>query len=105
MARPAVDLQFAFHVEFIEIPKAEEAQFDAGIFLLLQWLESARSLEVAHEPVDIGCHRDAGGVRASFFPVAHPAQGKRTSPAGGLHAWVIGHDGSVQRMALVDWRA
>jgi hypothetical protein len=47
MARPAVEFDVAFQIEFVEISEEEDIQFDAGICLLLQWIKKAINISEA----------------------------------------------------------
>ena len=104
MARQALKVQL--EVEYVSIPKDRVGPWRAGISLLLQLLKEELAIcmaEVSHEAV-VGAIRDDHRTGTSLFPLADIAQRKRTSTAGSIHAWVIGNDGSVHRMALADWR-
>ena len=97
MKKRAVEV--VLHVEYIPLPVEREASWRAGLSLLLQFMEIGRN-------ESLGAGRDGNDLRIgnALFPLANIAQRKRTAKTGGLHAWVIGHGGSVHRMALADWR-
>ena len=100
-------LEMKFDVEYVPVPEDRLGAWRAGLSLLLQLFQEERRIykaEVVHEFVRAGFVGDDHRVRTSLFPVANVAQGKKASKTGGLHAWVIGHDGSVHRMALAEWR-
>lgn len=92
-------LEVKLSVEYIPMPKEHVEAWRAGVFLLLQFMK-----EASRESVGVGLSRDERRTGNALFPLAHITEGKRTSTAGGLYAWVIGHDGSAHRMALADWR-
>ncbi len=106
-------LDIELNVEYVPVPEERMGAWRAGISLLLQMFYEEREFckpavvnrvwEDGDERVDLDRDRNAGGGVAALLSLAHAATRTRTAKTLCVHAWVIGHDGSVHRMALADW--
>jgi len=103
--------EMKFDVEYVSIPEDRFGAWRAGFSLLLQLLKETRKLweaeffpaEVEDGFIDVVDAGDLDGSVAALFSLAYVTEGEEVASIGGLRAWVVGHDGSVFRMALADW--
>lgn len=108
MARQANNFQMQFKVEFKRISEDEVPAWRAGLLLLLQILREEKRLLASEDgdgSVDVDSNSNDGGVRVALFPLEDALERKRVAQARSIHAWFIGHDGSVYRVALVSRRS
>ena len=105
MARPVRSMSIQFKVEYVPVPKDRIGSWRASLLLLLDLLREEKSLYEAEVRNDaVSFIRDDHRIGTALFPLANVVARKEAAKARGIHAWVIGHDGSVHRMALADWR-
>lgn len=100
------DQDVLLQVEYVPLPVGREVSWRAGISLLLQVLKSVVWFlypEAEDEFMGIDADGDLDGSVAALFSLAYVTEGEEVASIGGLYAWVVGHDGSVHRMALADW--
>ena len=104
MARKAKHFPVHLEVKFIPVPPEREAAFRAGLLLLLQIIRAdiekdLKVQEVNNDDVKrLSCDGNYRGRTVALFPVADVDR-ERVTKTRGVHAWVIGHHGSLQLMA------
>lgn len=104
MGRKPRELKIVLKKHYVPLPPEMVAVRRAGLLLLWQLIKAEIEKENADEYLGFGVLGNGNRNCAPLFPVASVATWSQTAKARGLHAWVIGHHGSVQRVALVEWQ-